>query len=146
MDIRLKKLSTRLKAGWTGMYIVSGLIAILYETGCLPKGTVTEAKTAYMLQIIGILLSLSMIPLALRGFKRMTDRLHSKEHSDNHILRVYETCSWLRLFAFFVVIAGGTLLYYVLDDTIGLYIAGIGALCSLFCFPSYGAVRNDTGY
>lgn len=139
------RLSARLKAGWIGMYVAAGIIALLYETDCLPKGSVTQAKTAYILQIVGVLLSLATIPLALRGFKRMVDRFDGKEYSENRILRIYEACSWLRLAAFFVVIAGGTILYYILDDTIGLYIAGIGALCSLFCFPSLGAIKNDTG-
>lgn len=127
------------------MYAVTGIIVLLFETGCLSKGTVTEAKTAYILEISGVLLSLALIPLALRGFKRMVDRLDEKEYSDSRILRIYGICSWVRLFAFLVVIAGGMILYYILDDTIGLYIAGIGALCSLFCFPSYSAVSNDTG-
>lgn len=143
--MEIKKLSARLKAGWIGIYAIAGIIALLYETGCLAKGTVTEAKTAYILEIVGVLLSLALIPLALRGFRRMVDRLDEKEYSDSRILRIYEICSWVRLLAFLVVIAGGVILYYILDDTIGLYIAGIGALCSLFCFPSFGAVSNDTG-
>jgi O-antigen/teichoic acid export membrane protein len=144
--MEIKKISARLKFGWFGMYALAGIIALFFETGILSRGSVTEDKTAYIMQIVGILLALAMIPISLKGFKRMIDRFDEKEYSDNRILHIYEICSWLRLIAFLVVIAGGTILYYILDDTIGLYMAGIGALCSLFCFPSLGAVKNDTGF
>lgn len=133
-------------AGWLSSYIVAGIIALLYELGALKIGILTQAKTIYILEVLGVLFSLALIPLALRGFKKMIDRLDEKEYPDEKIARIYMTCSWLRLAAFFVVIVAGVWLYYLINDTIGLYIAAIGAICSLFAVPTKAGIENETGF
>ena len=45
-----------------------------------------------------------------------------------------------------VVIEFGVVLYYLLNDTIGLYIAAIGAICSLFAIPTKAGIEHETGY
>lgn len=55
------------------------------------------------------------------------------------------TCSWLRLLAFFIVMVFGMLLYYLIDDSLGLYVAVIAAVCSMFCFPTKAAIESETG-
>lgn len=140
-----KKMARRLLAGWLSGYVVSGIIAALYEWGPLVKGTVTDSKTVYLLQVIGVIASLALIPLALKGFHKMMLKLDEKDWDDDRILRFYMTCSWLRLLAFFAVMVFGTLLYYLIDDSIGLYIAVIAAICSMFSFPTKDAVENETG-
>ena len=56
------------------------------------------------------------------------------------------TCSMLRIEAFFLVIEFGVALYYLLSDTIGLYIAAIGAICSMFAFPTKAGIEQETGF
>lgn len=141
-----KRMSVKLMCGWFAGYVVSGVISLLYEFGPLQRGTVTDVKTLYILQVIGVAMALGLIPLALRGFKRMMDRLEEKDWSEERVARFYMTCSWLRLAAFFIVLVFGTLLYYLIDDNIGLYIAVIAAICSMFCFPTKAAVENETGF
>ncbi|MBO4561554.1 MAG: hypothetical protein J5705_06280 [Bacteroidaceae bacterium] len=141
-----RKMSLKLMLGWIAIYIIAGIIALLYEFGPLEPGSVTEPKTIYILQVVGVLASLALIPLALRGFKKMVDRLDEKEYPEDKIERIYMACSWLRLLAFFAVIEFGVLLYYLINDSIGLYIAGIGAICSLFSFPTKGGIEHETGF
>lgn len=141
-----KKMSTKLLIGWIFIYVTAGITALLYECGIVEKGTLTNAKTIYILMIIGVLATLSLIPLALRGFKKMVDRLDEKEYPDDKIERIYMICSWLRLLAFFVVIEFGVLFYYLINDNMGLELAGIGAICSLFAFPTKAGVEHETGY
>jgi len=133
-------------AGWLSSYIVAGIIALLYELGLLTIGVLTQPKTIYILEVLGVLFSLALIPLALRGFKKMIDRLDEKDYPEERIARIYMTCSWLRLAAFFIVIVAGVWLYYLINDTIGLYIAAIGAICSLFAVPTKAGVENETGF
>lgn len=139
-------MAVKLMIAWCSMYVVAGITALLFEFGPLKGLTVSEAKTIYILQVIGVLASLALIPLALRGFKKMVDRLADKEYPDDKIERIYMLCSMLRIEAFFLVVEFGVVLYYVLNDTIGLYIAAIAAICSMFAFPTKAGIENETGY
>ena len=141
-----KKMSVKLMAIWFSIYVIAGITALLFEFGPLKNLSVTDAKTIYILQVIGVLASLALIPLALRGFKKMVDRLDEKEYPDNKIEKIYMTCSLLRLEAFFLVIEFGVILYYLINDSIGLYIAVIGAICSMFAFPTKAGIENETGF
>jgi len=141
-----KKMSIKLLIGWFAIYVVAAVIALLFEYGPLNGVLLTNAKTIYILEVIGVLLSLALIPLALRGFKKMVDRLDEKEYPEEKIEKIYMACSWLRLFAFFVVIEFGVTFYYLINDSIGLYIAAIGAICSLFSFPTKAGVEHETGF
>lgn len=141
-----KKMSLRLMIGWVLIYVIAGIIALLFEFGPLKGLTVTDVKTIYILEVVGVLASLALIPLALRGFKKMVDRLDERDLPEDKIERIYMTCSWLRLLAFFAVIEFGVVLYYLLSDSIGLYISAIGAICSLFSFPTKAGVEHETGF
>ena len=141
-----KSMSVKLMVLWISMYVIAGIVALMFEFGPMKGMAVTEPKVIYVLQVIGVLAALSLIPLALRGFKRMVDRLAEKEYPEAKIERIYWTCSVLRLAAFSIVIEYGVLLYYLLSDTIGLYIAAIGAICSMFAIPTKAGIEHETGY
>ena len=139
-------MSVKLMAIWISMYITAGIIALLFEFGPLKGMVVTAPKVIYVLQVIGVLAALALIPLALRGFKKMVDRLDEKEYPEEKIEKIYWTCSVLRLAAFSLVIEFGVVLYYLQNDTIGLYIAAIGAICSMFAIPTKAGIEHETGY
>ena len=141
-----KKMAVKLMIAWCSIYLVAGITALLFEFGPLKGLVVTEAKTIYVLEVIGVLASLALIPLALRGFKRMVDRLDEKEYPEDKIERIYMLCSMLRIEAFFLVVEFGVVLYYILNDTIGLYIAAIAAICSMFAIPTKAGIEHETGY
>ena len=141
-----KRLSVKLMAMWISMYIIAGAVALLFEFGPLKGMTVTAPKVVYVLQVIGVLAALALIPLALRGFKKMVDRMDEKEYPEEKIEKIYMACSVLRLAAFTIVIEYGVMLYYLLNDTIGLYIAAIGAICSMFAIPTKAGIEHETGY
>lgn len=141
-----KKMSVKLMAMWISMYMIAGIIALLFEFGPMKGMAVTAPKVIYVLQVVGVLAALALIPLALRGFKKMVDRLDEKEYPEDKIGKIYMTCSVLRLAAFLLVIEFGVVLYYLLNDTIGLYIAAIGAICSMFAIPTKAGIEHETGY
>jgi len=139
-------MSIKLMAMWISMYIIAGIIALLFQYGPMQGMSVSEPKVVYILQVIGVLAALALIPLALRGFKKMVDRLDEKEYPEDKIERIYMACSVLRLAAFSIVIEFGVVLYYLLNDTIGLYIAAIAAICSMFAIPTKAGIEHETGY
>ena len=141
-----KKMSVKLMAMWISMYLIAGIIALLFEIGPMKGMAVTAPKVIYVLPVIGVLAALALSPLALRGFKKMVDRLDEKEYPEEKIEKIYMTCSVLRLAAFLLVIEFGVVLYYLLNDTIGLYIAAIGAICSMFAIPTKAGIEHETGY
>ena len=141
-----KRMSIKLMAMWISMYIIAGIIALLFQYGPMQGMSVSEPKVVYILQVIGVLAALALIPLALRGFKKMVDRLDEKEYPEDKIERIYMACSVLRLAAFSIVIEFGVVLYYLLNDTIGLYIAAIAAICSMFAIPTKAGIEHETGY
>ena len=141
-----KKMSVKLLAAWIAIYVIAGITALLFEFGPLKGVSVTDTKTIYILEVVGVLASLALIPLALRGFKKMVDRLDEKEYPEEKIGKIYMTCSLLRLLAFFLVIEFGVILYYILNDSIGLYIAAIGAICSMFAIPTKAGIEHETGF
>ena len=141
-----KKMSVKLLTAWIAIYFIAGITALLFEFGPLKGVSVTDTKTIYILEVVGVLASLALIPLALRGFKKMVDRLDEKEYPEEKIGKIYMTCSLLRLLAFFMVIEFGVILYYILNDSIGLYIAAIGAICSMFAIPTKAGIEHETGF
>lgn len=141
-----KKMSIKLLAAWIAIYVIAGITALLFEFGPLEGVSVSDTKTIYILEVVGVLASLALIPLALRGFKKMVDRLDEKEYPEDKIGKIYMTCSLLRLLAFFLVIEFGVVLYYILNDSIGLYIAAIGAICSMFAIPTKVGIEHETGF
>ena len=141
-----KKMSIKLLAAWIAIYVIAGITALLFEFGPLEGVSVSDTKTIYILEVVGVLASLALIPLALRGFKKMVDRLDEKEYPEEKIGKIYMTCSLFRLLAFFMVIEFGVILYYILNDSIGLYIAAIGAICSMFAIPTKAGIEHETGF
>lgn len=139
-------MSIKLLAAWIAIYVIAGITALLFEFGPLKGVSVTDTKTIYILEVVGVLASLALNPLSLRGFKKMVDRLDEKEYPEEKIGKIYMTCSLLRLLAFFLVIEFGVVLYYILNDSIGLYIAVIGAICSMFAIPTKAGIEHETGF
>lgn len=135
------KLTWSLRIGWFAIYVAAGAIALMFEFGTLAKGAVTDNGHIYIMQIVGVMSALALIPLALGGFKKMMDRIGDRPFGSR--LRIYVICSWLRLAAFFAVVEYGMVLYYLINDDIGLYCAIIGAICSMFCYPTRGAIEYD---
>lgn len=140
-----KKMSVVLLAAWISIYVIAGITALLFERGPLNGLSVTDEKTVYILEVVGVLASLALSPLSLRGFKKMVDRLDEKEYPEEKIGKIYMICSLLRLEAFFLVIEFGVILYYLINDSIGLYIAAIGAICSMFAIPTKAGIEHETG-
>ena len=136
-----RKLSIRLLAGWFSIYAASGIVALLFETGLLEKGVVQDTRTIFILQTVGVLISLAMIPVALGGFKKLMDRIEDRPLEDR--VRIYTVSSWLRIAAFLIVVVFGVALYYLINDDIGLYCAVIGAICSMFSIPTRNTVEYD---
>jgi hypothetical protein len=136
-----KQLGRDLRIKLIAVYLIAGIIALIFEMGWLPKGVIENDMTNYILQIIGILGSLALIPVSLKGFHVSAKLMDDKPFEQR--VKLYKLLSNLRISAFLLVIEYSMILYYLIDDTVGLYCAAIGFICSLFCFPTNAQVSND---
>lgn len=143
MEKNYNEIAKQLRIILVSIYVIAGIIVAVFETGLVSKGLVSDKSTVYILEVIGVVMSLGLIPISLRGFKKTVSRIAEKQ-SDSKV-KFYMTITLLRLFAFFVVIEYGIVMFYLVNDTIGLYCAVIGFFCSLFCFPSVGQVEYELG-
>ena len=69
MEERINKTVKYLQAEYIMIWILPIVLVILYETGIMTEGDYAgDARMDYILQTIGILLTVGLIPLSLRLF------------------------------------------------------------------------------
>lgn len=143
MEMNAKGIARALTIKLVAIYVIAVIIAAVFEIGLISKGLIFEVSTIYTMEVIGVVISLGLIPISLKGFKKAVSRVSEKK--PNRKVVFYMFIAGLRLLAFLVVIEYGVLLYYLVNDTIGLYCALIGFICSIFCFPSVSQVESELG-
>lgn len=125
---------------WSGI-VVAVLLAVLFETGLLPKAEwQTFASQEVMTRMTMELVALAMIPLSLYMFKF--------GHIHNDLLKRKEKAllCWgvLRLLMLLLPMVVNTLLYYMFMQTTYGYMAIILLICLPFVYPSLGRCKADT--
>ncbi len=124
-----------------GSIVLAVLLAVLFETGLLPKAVWQDyASQEVMTRMIMELVTLAMIPLSLYLFKFghvHAGLLKRKEKALN---------LWgvLRLLMLLVPMIVNTLLYYMFMQTTYGYMAIILLICLPFVYPSLGRCKADT--
>ena len=117
--------------------------ALLHETGILPKGVLEgDAQMDYILQSIGILLTIGLTPFALRIFNlNLVKRI--KELPLQQALKSYRIWSDVRLALLLVPAIINLQFYYLTLNNTGLYCAAMALIASLFCVPSESRIKNE---
>lgn len=137
----MKKTRNILMSLFWGSIVLAVLLAVLFETGLLPKAVWQDyASQEVMTLMIMELVTLAMIPLSLYLFKFghvHADLLKRKEKALN---------LWgvLRLLMLLVPMIVNTLLYYMFMQTTYGYMAIILLICLPFVYPSLGRCKADT--
>ena len=108
--------------------------AALFETGILTRGTIAaDATTRYFLDVAGVLLTIGLIPLALKRFSSATSA--AKESDDATFAQTYCRESGIRLALLFAVTTTNIGLYYGTGNNGALYCALAGAALYIYSFP-----------
>lgn len=129
-----RKILLRLRIEFIAYILLAALLVCFYEFDVFPKGTLAGNTTAvYVLECVGIMLTVIFIPLALKSFHLALQRIADREEKEHR--RLYVRWNEIRLAMFVVVVLINISVYYVTSrDTCG-YCAIIGAIASLFCWP-----------
>lgn len=118
---------------WT-LLLIAAVTTILFETGILTRGAIeVSATTRYLSDVTGVLITLCLIPIAIKKFSNATDA--AKKSDEETFAQVYCRASKIRLILFFVVTMTNIGLYYGTANNSAIYCALAGAALFLYSFP-----------
>lgn len=135
MEKELKRLIRILKAEYALMWVLTVLLAALYECDILLQGLFAgDAQMEYIMQVTSILLTICLIPLSLRLFNLSLTR-HIAALPLKNALKSYRRWSEIRIALLTVASLASLSAYYWTMDTTGLLCTGMTVIASLFCVP-----------
>ena len=117
--------------------------AFLHETGVLSQGALaSDARMEYIFQTIGILMTIVLIPFALRIFNlNLVKRI--QELPLQQALKSYRIWADVRLALLVVPALINLQFYYLTLNNTGLFCAAMSLIASLFCVPSESRIKNE---
>ena len=143
MKEQIKRILIIQKSAFIGVWTAPLLLVVLYETGLYQEGLLAgNAQMEYILQSVSILLTIGLIPFALRMFNlNLVKRI--KELPLQQALKSYQTWSLLRLALLFVPAILALSFYYLTMNTTNLFCACMALVATLFCVPSESRIKNE---
>lgn len=143
MKEQIKRILIIQKSAFIGVWTAPLLLVVLYETGLYQEGLLAgNAQMEYILQSVSILLTIGLIPFALRMFNlNLVKRI--KELPLQQALKSYQTWSLLRLALLFVPAILALSFYYLTMNTTNLFCACMALIATLFCVPSENRIKNE---
>ena len=143
MKEQIKRILIIQKSAFLGVWTVPLLLVVLYETGLYQEGLLAgNAQMEYILQSVSILLTIGLIPFALRMFNmNLVKRI--KDLPLQQALKSYQIWSILRLALLFVPAIMALSFYYLTMNTTNLFCACMALIATLFCVPSESRIKNE---
>ena len=143
MKEQIKRILIVQKSAFLGVWTAPLLLVVLYETGLYQEGMIAgNAQMEYILQSVSILLTIGLIPFALRMFNmNLVKRI--KDLPLQQALKSYQIWSILRLALLFVPAIMALSFYYLTMNTTNLFCACMALIATLFCVPSESRIKNE---
>ena len=143
MKEQIKRILIIQKSAFLGIWTAPLLLVVLYETGLYQEGLLAgNAQMEYILQSVSILLTIGLIPFALRMFNmNLVKRI--KDLPLQQALKSYQTWSLLRLALLFIPAILALSFYYLTMNTTNLFCACMALIATLFCVPSENRIKNE---
>ena len=124
--------------------IFAALMAVAaFETGYLTKGVLAMNLTTedlYYVEVCTIMLTIAIIPFALKGFSRAMKK--GKDLNGTALLNLYSKRCLLRMFLLFIVLVINTFVYYGIEYDGAMYCAIISFGALLYSYPT-GKILDD---
>ena len=143
MKEQIKRILIIQKSAFLGVWTAPLLLVVLYETGLYQEGLLAgNAQMEDILQSVSILLTIGLIPFALRMFNlNLVKRI--KDLPLQQALKSYQAWSLLRLALLFVPAIMALSFYYLTMNTTNLFCACMALIATLFCVPSESRIKNE---
>lgn len=136
MEKKIRQLLGCLQLEYALVWALPLLLVLLYETGAMAEGAYADdARMDYVLQTVGILLAVGLIPLSLRLFSLSLVK-HVKQLSLPDALKSYRRWSEVRTGLLLVPVLVNLSFYYLTLNTTGVLCAMMALIASLFCIPT----------
>lgn len=143
MDKKIKRLLQWLQFEYILVWILPLVLVILYETGVMTEGTYADdVRMDYILQTVGILLAVGLIPLSLRLFG-LSLLKHVKQLSLPEALKSYRRWSEVRIGMLLTPVLVNLSFYYLTMNNTGVMCAMMSLIASLFCVPTYKRMLDE---
>lgn len=143
MEKKRDRLVKRLKLEYALFWCLAILLVAAYEMGFMAEGgLVGDAQKEYMLQMMGVAMTIVFLPLSLKTFSVMVKK-QVRNKPEDEALKSYCRWSEIRLSLLLVAVLFNINVYYSILDTSALLCAGMGLLTALFCVPGKGRLLAD---
>ncbi|MBQ7948011.1 MAG: hypothetical protein IJ277_07595 [Bacteroidaceae bacterium] len=122
--------------------IVSVVLAALLQTGLIDSTGITMAPTTlYAIEVAGIMLTICLIPLAIKGFSARVSK--AAKRKTPHFIEYYHNKCNARTSILFMVIMMNIALYYILGRSSGpLYCGLLGVAAAIYSYPAKSTFEN----
>ena len=143
MKEQIKKILKLQVIGFILVWAMPLVYALLHEMDILSKGVfIDDARMEYIFQTIGILMTIGLIPFALRIFNlNLVKRI--RELPLQQALKSYRIWADIRLALLLVPAIINLQFYYLTLNTTGLFCSAMALIASLFCIPSENRIKNE---
>ncbi|WP_455663892.1 hypothetical protein [Phocaeicola sp.] len=136
MEKKIKQLLQWLQLEYVLVWVLPLVLVALYETGGMTEGVYAgDVRMDYILQTVGILLVVGLIPLSLRLFSLSLVK-HVKQLTLPEALKSYRRWSEVRIGMLLVPVLVNLSFYYLTMNTTGVMCAMMALIASLFCIPT----------
>jgi len=136
MEKKIKQLLQWLQLEYVLVWVLPLVLVALYETGVMTEGVYAgDVRMDYILQTVGILLVVGLIPLSLRLFSLSLVK-HVKQLTLPEALKSYRRWSEVRIEMLLVPVLVNLSFYYLTMNTTGIMCAMMALIASLFCIPT----------
>lgn len=136
MEKKIKQLLKCLQVEYVLVWVLPLVLVVLYETGIMVEGAYAgDIRMDYILQTIGILLAVGLIPLSLRLFSLSLVK-NVKQLSLPEALKSYRRWSEVRIGMLLAPVLVNLSFYYLTMNNTGVLCAMMALIASLFCIPT----------
>lgn len=143
MEKTIVRLLHILKIEYIAFWVLVTLTLVLYELDVLPQGgLVDDARTAYMLEVLGVLLAVCLIPFSLRLFSLSLVSCVEQRTLEAALIS-YRRWSEIRLALLLVPALVNLSVYYWTLETAGLLCTAMVLIASFFCVPGMKRLKAE---
>lgn len=135
-----------LRINYAVSFAAAIIVLLAFECGFLEKGAllnVVSAGTMYAVEVVTIMVTVLLIPLAVKGFTRSLEK--AKTLPVEEFLKVFCKKSLQRIFLLFIVVLVNEFAYYGLNYDGALYCGLLGFGSMIYSFPTRMVLEQYLG-
>lgn len=124
-------------------FISTLLIIVAFESKHLYKGILRQClseDTIYTLEIAAVMLTIGLIPLALKLFSRNLEKAKAKGNAE--VMKKFGKMGLLRIALLFIVIVANAFIYYGIGYEGAMYCGLLGYGAMIYSYPTKETLNN----